>query len=95
MAHIKRIDEITTNVCNESKTNVEKNENEKPYYVIKRRYYNPKKGGYYWEDEDRTFNSINEAMDYIRVNAGQGMRYSEPVFKIFMETPVQMVTVEL
>lgn len=95
MAHIKRIDEITTNVCNESKTNIEKYENQKSYYTIKRRNYNPKKGGYYWEDEDRVFNSINEAMDYIRMNASYNTRYSEPVFKIFMETPVQMVTVEL
>ena len=88
MTHIKRINEISN--LNESKiVSVEKNENNTPYYIVKRLYQ--KKGQYQWVDEDRTFNSVDEAMRYIKTNIGYGEKYSLPRFQIFMETPIQMV----
>lgn len=83
MVHIKRINESAG-------LNIEKS-NISPYYTVKRLYKKPR--GYEWIDEGRTFDTVSDAESYIKVNAGQGERYSTERFQIFEERPVEMVDV--
>lgn len=89
--HIQRISEIEPAACTESMVpDVEKNESGAQYYTVKRFYQ--KGDEFWWKDEGRTFDTVDQAMQYIKTRARQKERNASKKFQIFMEKPVQVVT---
>lgn len=67
-------------------------EHNKPYYIVYRLTYQKH---YKWVDEDRTFNTLKEAEDYIQLIAGQGVKGSMNKFTVYKVQSIEHVEVNL
>jgi hypothetical protein len=74
------------------KLEIEKSQGQS-YYVVERLYNRPKKG-YSWEDEGRTFSTVESAEEYIKMHASQCERYATDRFHVIKKESVEIVNVK-
>lgn len=54
-----------------------------------------KRGEFVWEDEDRIFYTVQDAEQYIKLHAGQGVNGATTKFQIYMKQFIESVDVNL
>lgn len=75
------------------KLEIEKSQGQ-AYYVVLRLFNRPKKG-YSWEDEMRSFATVESAEEYIKMNASQCERYATDRFHIIKCESVELINVKM